>query len=131
MKLSSLSNCAASAAGHNPISADTRRIFDFVARQLIKSFGDIPITAVTPEMLTQWQSHLYGRPNLKIITANSYTRTLRTMLNRLGYHDLTAALHFRPEPPPPAKTVTEEDYAAMLAVASVRDAAILLLLAES
>jgi len=129
--LSSLPARADQAPGHQPVAKDTLRFFSAVSRKLVLFFGDISLDEIEPAHLYDWQSWLYGQNNIKVVTANSYSRTLRTMLNRVGRHDLAVALHFRPEPPPPAKTVTEEDYAAMLAVASVRDAAILLLLAES
>ena len=120
--------------GLRTISPATRQWLINSVNRLIDFAGDIPITAVTPRLIHQWQNHLTGQP-LSPVSINTYLRGLKTFYSRLQRngttgHNPAQPVKYLPEPPPHPKAIQHIHYNALLqattnTTTAVRDCAIL------
>lgn len=111
------------------ISNHTRKGYKKFARQLIAFLGDRELDNIKRKDIDEWQRWLEKR--VSPITANSYKRGLRAMLNRCGYGKLSKRIKLKPEPILRNKAALDSDLDKVLCLASLRDAALILIMAET
>lgn len=115
------------------VSRATLQHYELSVRKFIKFMGDDrELTGLFAIDFHRFHAHLRDEcPQIRTATANSYRRTLRSMLNALDRQDLARPLKQLKEAPPQDKSMLEEHLRLLLAVASVRDAAMISFLAAS
>lgn len=114
-----------------PFAMETLRSYESTVRKLAGFWGEEKtLEEITASDVHAWCDWLATEP-IRVVTANFYRRTARSLFNHIGRTDLARAIRTRPEEPKESKAITDEDLACILARANVRDAAIILLLAES
>lgn len=113
-----------------PVSEETLRAYQSTARKLASRLRGKTLNEITETDIRAWCNWLVTEP-IAVTTANFYRRTARAMFNRINRSDLAAALINRPEPPRENRAISDDDISRILAHANLRDAAIILLLAES
>lgn len=115
--------------GVTDITPDTIRWLHTAVASLARSTGDVELTAVTPNLIAQWQATL--APTVSPVTANSYLRGIKTLYGRLQKNGIVGTnpaqpVRYLPQPQPNPKAISHADYQKMLTAAEeVRDKAII------
>jgi integrase len=113
------------------LSSATIKQYRCSLANLLLFLGDHEMSALLTPDLAAWCDWVHMQPHIRPTTGNSYRRSIRALLRRVDRADLAKGITLRIEPRTVDKAISEEDFARLLSVASVRDAAILLFLAES
>jgi site-specific recombinase XerD len=104
-------------------------------KRMIEFTGDVPVQSITRQQYAEFHEWLANR-GTNITTTNNYRRRCRTVWNKLAERDYDVCniagitKQLRP-PDQTSSAITDHHLTAILEVANVRDAAIILYMAES
>ena len=133
MLLSELpSFCAHDAHGVPRVATATAALYRHAVGSFVRWRGkDGELSVVECQEVYEYQQWLRDDSGLTVVAANTYRRTLRACFRRGGRPELADHLKDLRPPPRRGRAMLDETLAALLAVAGVRDKAILLLLRDS
>jgi integrase len=133
MMLSNLPRVAGHKDGARRVAWATLSLYETAVTRLINFLeGDIELANLSAEALLTFHEFLRDDcPEIRTATANSYRRTLAAMFRAVGRDDLARPLKQLREAPRRDKAMEEEHLRAILAHASLRDAALVMFLAAS
>lgn len=132
MVLSELAEWAAYTDGVPRVSPATARLYVHATNSLVRFVGrNAELASVDCQQIWQYQQWLRDESGLSVVGANTYRRTLRALLRRAGRPELADHLKALRPPPRRGKAMSDEVLEQLLAVAGVRDRAIVMLLRDS
>lgn len=115
--------------GFPAVAPSTKRAMTAVISLFVDFWGDMEITAVTPQHIAAFLADCQTR-DLSPITVNSYLRFLKTFYGLLQKHAISGHnpaqhINFKPEPPPRHRAISRSAYKKLRRYADTRDKAII------
>lgn len=131
MKISELPIVCGLEDGSPRVAPSTMRLYRYAVARLVGWGGDRTLDEVQAADALAFHQHLRDVAQLRTSSANAVRRTLRGMFRRVGRDDLARPLRQLRSAPAGGKAMSEEHLRLMMAHASVRDLAMISLLAMS